>query len=82
MTMLVVAVPSINHDEEEADGDLGEEKDLGEIEKHKTVILHLLSQLKLGMDLTRVIVCCQLLSGMGGTLKNASGALQYSNFFY
>ncbi|XP_067931574.1 oxysterol-binding protein-related protein 11-like isoform X2 [Watersipora subatra] len=49
-------VPSINHDEEEADGDLGEEKDLGEIEKHKTVILHLLSQLKLGMDLTRVVL--------------------------
>ena len=52
--MRLLAVPSIDHEDEEADGDVSEEKDLGEMEQHKSVILHLLSQLKLGMDLTRV----------------------------
>lgn len=31
-----------------------DESDLGTVEKHKSMIMHLLSQLKLGMDLTRV----------------------------
>ena len=52
--MRLLAVPSIDHEDEEADGDVSEGKDLGEMEQHKSVILHLLSQLKLGMDLTRV----------------------------
>lgn len=52
--MLLIAVPHIDHDDEVEDIDSFNEKDLGEIEAHKSVILHLLSQLKLGMDLTRV----------------------------
>lgn len=52
--MLVIPVPAINREDELLDTDVFEEKDLGEIEKHKSVILHLLSQLKLGMDLTKV----------------------------
>jgi len=52
--MLIVTVPTICHDDEELDAECFEEKDLGEIEQHKSVILHLLSQLKLGMDLTKV----------------------------
>ena len=34
--------------------DLPEEKENQSVEEHKSVILHLLSQLKLGMDLTKV----------------------------
>ena len=30
------------------------EEDLGPMDEHKNVIMHLLSQLKLGMDLTKV----------------------------
>lgn len=52
--MLLLAVPPINRDDEEIDAEVVEEKDLGEMEQHKSVILHLLSQLKLGMDLTKV----------------------------
>ncbi|KAG1937668.1 oxysterol-binding protein-related protein 11 [Pimephales promelas] len=33
-----------------------EEEDLGAVEEERSVILHLLSQLKLGMDLTRVVL--------------------------
>lgn len=33
---------------------LGEEPENQSVEEHKSVILHLLSQLKLGMDLTKV----------------------------
>lgn len=54
--MLLLPVPPINHDDEEMDTDVIEEKDLCEMEQHKPVILHLLSQLKLGMDLTRVLI--------------------------
>ena len=32
------------------------EDDLGAVDEHKSVIMHLLSQLKLGMDLTKVVV--------------------------
>lgn len=35
----------------------GEEPENQSVEEHKSVILHLLSQLKLGMDLTKVFHC-------------------------
>ncbi|GCC39523.1 hypothetical protein chiPu_0023839, partial [Chiloscyllium punctatum] len=45
----------INPDEEIEDTfESNEEDDLGVVEEQRSVILHLLSQLKLGMDLTRV----------------------------
>lgn len=68
--MLFLTVPHINREDEVPDTDAFEEKDLGEIEQHKSVILHLLSQLKLGMDLTKVthtpspplyVICPQLI---------------------
>ncbi|XP_033105231.1 oxysterol-binding protein-related protein 11-like [Anneissia japonica] len=49
-------VPEINHDDDVCDPAIDEEKELGGVEQHKSVILHLLSQLKLGMDLTRVVL--------------------------
>ena len=52
--MLLLAVPLIDREDEVQDTETFEEKDLGEMEQHKSVILHLLSQLKLGMDLTKV----------------------------
>lgn len=44
----------INVEDETEDGFEDEEEDLGAVEEERSVILHLLSQLKLGMDLTRV----------------------------
>lgn len=44
----------INVEDETEDGLEDEEEDLGAVEEERSVILHLLSQLKLGMDLTRV----------------------------
>lgn len=44
----------INSDEELEDICDDKEDDLGAVEEQRSVILHLLSQLKLGMDLTRV----------------------------
>lgn len=44
----------INPDEELEDLCDDKEDDLGGVEEQRSVILHLLSQLKLGMDLTRV----------------------------
>lgn len=41
-------------EDEVEDGSSDEEEDLGAVEEERSVILHLLSQLKLGMDLTRV----------------------------
>jgi hypothetical protein len=44
-------------DDEEEDKlvySIGEEPENQSVEEHKSVILHLLSQLKLGMDLTKV----------------------------
>ena len=41
-------------DQEVADEETFEADDLGGVEEHKSIILHLLSQLKLGMDLTKV----------------------------
>ena len=36
---------------------LEQEEDLGPVDEHKNVIMHLLSQLKLGMDLTKAFDC-------------------------
>lgn len=47
-------VGPINHADEEEDKKGYTDDDLGGVEEHKTIILHLLSQLKLGMDLTKV----------------------------
>ncbi|XP_062972714.1 oxysterol-binding protein-related protein 11 isoform X1 [Elgaria multicarinata webbii] len=46
----------INPDEELEDTCDNKEDDLGAVEEQRSVILHLLSQLKLGMDLTRVVL--------------------------
>ncbi|KAH0621333.1 hypothetical protein JD844_022490 [Phrynosoma platyrhinos] len=46
----------INPDEEAEDTCDNKEDDLGAVEEQRSVILHLLSQLKLGMDLTRVVL--------------------------
>ncbi|XP_070564872.1 oxysterol-binding protein-related protein 11-like isoform X2 [Ptychodera flava] len=47
---------NIDPSEEVVDSDGDEDKDLGGVEEHKSIILHLLSQLKLGMDLTKVVL--------------------------
>ena len=44
----------IDEEEEAEDSFSDKEEDLGVVEEERSVILHLLSQLKLGMDLTRV----------------------------
>ncbi|ERE76703.1 oxysterol-binding protein-related protein 11, partial [Cricetulus griseus] len=46
----------IDADEEIEDTCDNKEDDLGAVEEQRSVILHLLSQLKLGMDLTRVVL--------------------------
>lgn len=46
----------ISADDEAEDGFSDKEEDLGAVEEERSVILHLLSQLKLGMDLTRVVL--------------------------
>jgi hypothetical protein len=46
----------IDHDEEVQDEQEYSDTDLGAVEEHKSIILHLLSQLKLGMDLTKVVL--------------------------
>ncbi|XP_029795333.1 oxysterol-binding protein-related protein 11 isoform X2 [Suricata suricatta] len=46
----------INADDEVEDTCDDKEADLGAVEEQRSVILHLLSQLKLGMDLTRVVL--------------------------
>ncbi|XP_012497772.1 PREDICTED: oxysterol-binding protein-related protein 11 isoform X2 [Propithecus coquereli] len=46
----------INADDEIEDACDNKEDDLGAVEEQRSVILHLLSQLKLGMDLTRVVL--------------------------
>ena len=48
----------INADDEVEDTCDNKEDDLGAVEEQRSVILHLLSQLKLGMDLTRVSDHC------------------------
>ena len=44
----------VNHCDDVEDADVYSDTDLGAMDEHKTIILHLLSQLKLGMDLTKV----------------------------
>ncbi|XP_036396327.1 oxysterol-binding protein-related protein 11 isoform X1 [Megalops cyprinoides] len=46
----------IDPEDEVEDTFTDEEDDLGAVEEERSVILHLLSQLKLGMDLTRVVL--------------------------
>ncbi|XP_038132951.1 oxysterol-binding protein-related protein 10 isoform X2 [Cyprinodon tularosa] len=46
----------ISPSEEVTDTEDNEEEDLGVLDDQRSVILHLLSQLKLGMDLTRVVL--------------------------
>ncbi|XP_055071348.2 oxysterol-binding protein-related protein 11 isoform X1 [Misgurnus anguillicaudatus] len=46
----------IDFSQEVDDSSLDEEEELGAVEEERSVILHLLSQLKLGMDLTRVVL--------------------------
>uniref|UniRef100_A0A1A8PNT3 Oxysterol-binding protein n=1 Tax=Nothobranchius rachovii TaxID=451742 RepID=A0A1A8PNT3_9TELE len=46
----------ISPNEEVTDTEDNEEEDLGVLDDQRSIILHLLSQLKLGMDLTRVVL--------------------------
>ncbi|XP_046562264.1 oxysterol-binding protein-related protein 11-like isoform X1 [Haliotis rubra] len=46
----------VNHDDEVEDEAEYKDSELGGVEEHKSIILHLLSQLKLGMDLTKVVL--------------------------
>ncbi len=48
MSFAVVSDPFDSHDDRDDDGE-GES-----VEEHKSVIMHLLSQVRLGMDLTKV----------------------------
>ena len=48
----------VSPSEEGTDLEDNEEEDLGVLDDQRSIILHLLSQLKLGMDLTRVTVLC------------------------
>ncbi|XP_073703344.1 oxysterol-binding protein-related protein 10 isoform X2 [Garra rufa] len=47
---------SMDSSEEITDTEDNEEEDLGVLDDQRSIILHLLSQLKLGMDLTRVVL--------------------------
>uniref|UniRef100_A0A672LST2 Oxysterol-binding protein n=1 Tax=Sinocyclocheilus grahami TaxID=75366 RepID=A0A672LST2_SINGR len=47
---------SVDSSEEITDTEDNEEEDLGVLDEQRSIILHLLSQLKLGMDLTRVVL--------------------------
>ena len=47
----------ITRQDEVEDSSVYTDTDLGVIDEHKNIILHLLSQLKLGMDLTKVWNC-------------------------
>ncbi|XP_062862095.1 oxysterol-binding protein-related protein 11 isoform X2 [Trichomycterus rosablanca] len=51
-----IAGEDIDTEEEQEDTLSVEEEELGAVEEERSVILHLLSQLKLGMDLTRVVL--------------------------
>ncbi|XP_035245301.1 oxysterol-binding protein-related protein 10 [Anguilla anguilla] len=50
------SLEAIHPSEEATDTEENEEEELGVMEDQRSVILHLLSQLKLGMDLTRVVL--------------------------
>ena len=47
-------MPPLEHEDEVEDEGEYTDTELGGVEEHKSIILHLLSQLKLGMDLTKV----------------------------
>ncbi|XP_007251884.3 oxysterol-binding protein-related protein 10 isoform X2 [Astyanax mexicanus] len=47
---------AVDPSEESTDTEDNEEEDLGVLDDQRSIILHLLSQLKLGMDLTRVVL--------------------------
>ncbi|XP_051567052.1 oxysterol-binding protein-related protein 11-like [Myxocyprinus asiaticus] len=51
-----IAGEEIDTTQEVEEDSSAEEEDLGAVEEERSVILHLLSQLKLGMDLTRVVL--------------------------
>ena len=62
-SLYLVSVLFVGHRDEEYDEEAyctGEEPESQSVEEHKSVILHLLSQLKLGMDLTKVIKSLRL----------------------
>lgn len=50
----LAGLEEINPSEELTDTEDNDEEDLGVLDDQRSIILHLLSQLKLGMDLTRV----------------------------
>uniref|UniRef100_A0A8C6U9C8 Oxysterol-binding protein n=1 Tax=Neogobius melanostomus TaxID=47308 RepID=A0A8C6U9C8_9GOBI len=63
VVMFVPSVPQqhsgpeeLSPSEELTDSEDNEEEDLGVLDDQRSIILHLLSQLKLGMDLTRVVL--------------------------
>ncbi|XP_029359577.1 oxysterol-binding protein-related protein 10-like [Echeneis naucrates] len=47
---------SFDSNDETTDSDDNEEEDLGVLDDQQSIIIHLLSQLKIGMDLTRVVL--------------------------
>ncbi|XP_047387550.1 oxysterol-binding protein-related protein 10 isoform X1 [Sciurus carolinensis] len=46
----------VSSEDEKTDNEDKEETELGVMEDHRSIILHLISQLKLGMDLTKVVL--------------------------
>uniref|UniRef100_A0A673LB51 Oxysterol-binding protein n=1 Tax=Sinocyclocheilus rhinocerous TaxID=307959 RepID=A0A673LB51_9TELE len=56
VTSVVQPSESVDSSEEITDTEDNEEEDLGVLDDQRSIILHLLSQLKLGMDLTRVVL--------------------------
>lgn len=53
-----MGLEDINPSDELTDTEDNDEEDLGVLDDQRSIILHLLSQLKLGMDLTRVRTDC------------------------
>lgn len=53
-----MGLEDINPSDELTDTEDNDEEDLGVLDDQRSIILHLLSQLKLGMDLTRVRTSC------------------------
>ncbi|ESO97687.1 hypothetical protein LOTGIDRAFT_152778, partial [Lottia gigantea] len=53
---VIPAIEQINHEDEVEDETEYTDSELNGVEEHKSIILHLLSQLKLGMDLTKVVL--------------------------
>lgn len=61
-----VGLEDINPTAELTDTEDNDEEDLGVLDDQRSIILHLLSQLKLGMDLTRVCTARASISRTGG----------------